>query len=157
MMTIMTEMCLCTKDEGAFDSQANKFAHMIKQQVDLWITDFAMQPSGAAPGHIIDTSRSTIYLGVIAPLDYVAVKCRVHRIKLQAIRLLETIFHREGIWDGKIAACVSRKVMEIEESEYYKTSTRRTTSPFPAIQAHRIYHYHYCQSPTGYVTSRLFF
>jgi hypothetical protein len=56
-----------------------------------------MHPSGAPPGHIIDISRSTIDLGLIAPLYYTAVKCRVHRITLQAIRLLETIFYKEGI------------------------------------------------------------
>jgi hypothetical protein len=129
MMTIMAEMCLCPSDEGAFDSLTNMFVHMIRQQVDLWIIDSTMYPSGAPQGHIFDISRSTIDLGVIAPLHYVAVKCRVHRIRLQAIRLLETIFSREGIWDGKIAACVSRKVMEIEEKDYYKNID--TADDFP--------------------------
>jgi hypothetical protein len=105
------------------------FVHMIRQQVDLWIIDSSMHSSEAPQGHIFDISRSTIDLGVIAPLYYVAVKCRVHRIRLQAIRLLETIFSREGIWDGKIAACVSRKVMELEERDYYKNID--TADDFP--------------------------
>jgi hypothetical protein len=74
-------------------------------------------------------SRSIIDLGLIPPLYYAAIKCRVHRIRLQAIRLLETTSHREGIWDAKIAACVSRKVMEIEEREYYKNID--TADDFP--------------------------
>lgn len=48
------------------------------------------------------------------------VKCRNHRIRLQAIKLLYFTIHREGIWDAKIAACVARKVMEIEERDFYK-------------------------------------
>jgi hypothetical protein len=129
MMAIMDKMCLCPSDEESFDSHFNMFVHVIRQQVDIWIIDSTMHPSGAPQGHIIDISRSTIDLGVIAPLYYAAVKCRVHRIRLQAIRLLETIFHRNGIWDGKIAACVSRKVMEIEEREYYQNID--TADDFP--------------------------
>src|SRR5271163_238923 len=49
-----------------------------------------------------------------------ALKCRVHRVRLQAIRLFESTSHREGIWDSHIAACVARKVMEIEERDFYK-------------------------------------
>jgi hypothetical protein len=82
IMTIMAEMCLYPSDEGAFNSHTNMFVHMIRQQADLWIIDSTMHPSGAPPGHIIDISRSTIDLGLIAPLYYAAVKCRVHRITL---------------------------------------------------------------------------
>jgi hypothetical protein len=137
MTTIMAEMCLCPSDEGAFDSHTNIFVHTIRQQVDLWIIDSTMHLSRAWPRHIIDMFRPTIDLGVIAPLYYAAVKCRVHRIRLQAIRFLEIIFHREGIWDGKIAACVSRKVMEIEEREYYKnihTADGFPLSSYPSAQ-----------------------
>lgn len=48
------------------------------------------------------------------------VKCRNHRVRLQAVKMLEFTTHREGIWDAKIAACVAQKVMEIEEKDFYK-------------------------------------
>jgi hypothetical protein len=64
-------------------------------------------------------SRSIVDLGWIPPLFFTAIKCRVHRIRLHAIRLLESTSHREGIWDGKILARVGRKVMELEEKDFY--------------------------------------
>lgn len=65
-------------------------------------------------------SRSVVDIGWIPPLYYAALRCRVHRVRLQAIRFLESTSHREGIWDSNIAACVARKVMEIEERDFYK-------------------------------------
>jgi hypothetical protein len=72
-MIIMAEMCLCPSDEGVFDSHTNMFVHIIRQQVDLWFIDSTTHPSGAPQGPTIDISRSTIDLGVIAPLYYTAV------------------------------------------------------------------------------------
>ena len=73
-------------------------------------------PVQAVPG---DMSRSAVDMGWIPVIYYTAVKCRVHRIRLQAIRMLESTSHREGIWDVKTAACVARKVMQIEERDFY--------------------------------------
>jgi hypothetical protein len=64
-------------------------------------------------------SRSVMDIGWIPPLYYTALKCRVHRLRLQAVKFLEYSPHREGIWDGPIAACVARKIMEIEERDFY--------------------------------------
>ncbi len=64
-------------------------------------------------------SHTVVDVGWVAPLFYTAVKCRVHRVRMQAVRLLELTSHREGIWDSKIAALVSRKVVALEEGDYY--------------------------------------
>lgn len=64
--------------------------------------------------------RSIIDMGWIAPLYFTAVKCRVHRIRVEAIKLLRTSPHREGIWDAHIAACVAKKVVELEEGDFYQ-------------------------------------
>ncbi|KAN0113220.1 hypothetical protein V8E51_006171 [Hyaloscypha variabilis] len=77
-------------------------------------------PHRPLPWPRIHMSRSIVDIGWIAPLYYTALKCRVHRVRLQAIRLLETTSYREGIWDSKISSCVARKVMEIEEAGFYK-------------------------------------
>lgn len=42
--------------------------------------------------------------------------------RLHAIKLLDSSSHREGIWLAKIVACVARKVMEIEERDFYEDS-----------------------------------
>jgi len=53
--------------------------------------------------------------GFIAPLYYTAIKCRYHRIRLHAIRLLRVIPLKEGTWDSFTAANIAETVMELEE------------------------------------------
>jgi hypothetical protein len=65
-------------------------------------------------------AKSIIDMGWTPPLYYTALKCRIHRVRLQAIRFLESSAHLEGMWDTQIAACVARKVMEVEEEGYYE-------------------------------------
>ncbi|KAF2470426.1 uncharacterized protein BDR25DRAFT_369610 [Lindgomyces ingoldianus] len=121
MASMMTDACLCLDDESIFDSYTEQFVSLINQSAYMWecrLPDFpAQQPLPRSAFHM---SRSIVDIGWIPPLYYTALKCRVHRIRLQAIRLLESASHREGIWDSKIAARVARKVMEIEERDFYK-------------------------------------
>lgn len=57
-------------------------------------------------------------LGWIMPLYFTAIKCRHHRVRLQAIRLLEMSPHKEGIWDATMAASIAREVIQTEEEEF---------------------------------------
>ena len=120
MANIMADTCLRPSDESIFDSHTNQFVLLIRQLANFWTAASTTSPVQALPGHLMDMSRSIVDVGWIPLLYYAAVKCRVHRIRLQAIRLLESSSHREGIWDAKTAACVARKVMEIEERDFYK-------------------------------------
>ncbi|OIW32299.1 hypothetical protein CONLIGDRAFT_612841 [Coniochaeta ligniaria NRRL 30616] len=119
MVTIMNEVALHPGDEVVFDSQTSMFVRLLEQLVDLRTASAAWLSYSRPPGLKFDMSRSIVDLGWIPPLFFTAIKCRVHRIRLQAIRLLESTSHREGIWDGKILARVSRRVMELEEKDYY--------------------------------------
>jgi hypothetical protein len=128
MANIMADTCLRSSDESVFDSHTNQFVLLIRQLANLWTTS----PVQALPGHLMDMSRSVVDMGWIPLLYYAAVKCRVHRIRLQAIRLLECTSHREGIWDAKTAACVARKVMAIEERDFYKDVDTADDFPLPS-------------------------
>jgi hypothetical protein len=132
MASIMADMCLRPSDESVFDSHTNQFVLLIRQLASLWTTASTTSPVQALPRHLMDMSRSVVDMGWIPPLYYAAVKCRVHRIRLQAIRLLESTSHREGIWDAKTAACVTRKVMEIEERDFYKDVDTADDFPLPS-------------------------
>jgi hypothetical protein len=92
MVTIMTDTCLSPRDETVFDSHTAQFVHLIRQLADLR----GICPIHAPRGHLIIMSRSIVDMGCIPPLYYVVVKCRARRIRLQAVRLLESMFHREG-------------------------------------------------------------
>lgn len=122
MATIMTNACLRQDDESIFDSHTNNFLFILNQSVAMWQTNQHVFQHKPLPWPCIHMSRSIIDIGWIAPLYYTALNCRVHRVRVQAIRLIETTSYREGVWDSKIASCVARKVMEIEEGSFYKNA-----------------------------------
>ncbi len=120
MAGIMADTCLRPGDEEAFDAHTGQFVHLVAQLTDLWLLSSAAVPELARwPAHRLDMARSIVDMGWVAPLYYAAVKCRVHRVRLQAVRLLESTSHREGIWDSIIAAHVARKIIHLEEGDFY--------------------------------------
>ncbi|GIJ86417.1 hypothetical protein Asppvi_005305 [Aspergillus pseudoviridinutans] len=119
MITIMAATCLFPGDEMVFDLHTDQFLEMITMLAQLWKFLSRYSAFGSRPAQFF-MSRSIGDMGWIAPLYYTAIKCRVHRIRLHAVRLLEASFHREGFWDSQILAFVARKVMEIEEGDFYQ-------------------------------------
>ncbi|KAF4627657.1 hypothetical protein G7Y89_g10501 [Cudoniella acicularis] len=117
MAAIMTHAALWPACEWIFDSHTADFVSIILQAIKLRrvVPEDAVDIIGK--GH--DLSRSIADMGWIPPLYYTAVKCRNHRVRLQAIKLLNSTDHGEGIWDPRSAACIARKVMEIEERDFY--------------------------------------
>lgn len=61
----------------------------------------------------------TVEMGYIPPAYYTALKCRVPRIRRQAIRALRAAPHREGVWNGPLLADVLEEVIGIEEGDLY--------------------------------------
>jgi hypothetical protein len=122
MLTIMIDVCLSPRNEVIFDAHTDSFLRLINHAVDLWnytLSTNSNRPK-ILPGQFLNMSNSITDKGWITALYYTAVKCRVHRIRLQAVRFLENSRHREGFWDSSIMATVARKVMEIEERDYYQ-------------------------------------
>ncbi|EED12137.1 conserved hypothetical protein [Talaromyces stipitatus ATCC 10500] len=117
---IMVATCLRDyDDESVFDTYNDQFLIALNHLVTLVNVKEPQISVPVASACCLNMSRSVIDIGWMSPLYYVAIKCRVHRIRLQAIRLLESSIHREGFWDARIAACIARKVMEIEEAGFY--------------------------------------
>jgi hypothetical protein len=123
MAGIMADTCLSPGDEARFDAHTEHFALLVRQLVDLWNLSARVHPLRVKPARQplggFNMSGSIVDLGWIPLLYYVALKCRVHRIRIQAIRFLELGGHREGMWDSKMAGCVARKVVEVEEVGFY--------------------------------------
>lgn len=117
---IMAATCLRDRgNETIFDLHEDQFLIAISHSIALANVKESRLSTAVASMRCFDMSRSVIDIGWISPLYYVALKCRVPRLRLQAIRLLESSIHREGFWDANIAACIGRKVMEIEEGNIY--------------------------------------
>ncbi|KAL4971094.1 Zn(II)2Cys6 transcription factor [Aspergillus stella-maris] len=147
MLRIMTETSLRPDNESVFDNYTSYYERIVgllSETYKLSVID-ADYPKGSAtavphgqtsPSFLYicpkendgprsrwiggcDMSHTIIDIGWMIPLFYVAVKCRDRRIRRTAIQLLESTNHREGIWDAKITACVARKVMEVEEGDFF--------------------------------------
>jgi hypothetical protein len=65
----------------------------------------------------------TIESGFIPPLYYTALKCRVPRIRRQAVRTLRAAPHREGVWNGLLLASVLEEVISLEEGDLYASDS----------------------------------
>ena len=126
--SIMSESCERPNDEMLYDLYTDRFFLLITQLAALWETTPTATPVHVLPEHLTDTSRSIVDLGWIPPLFFTALKCRIHRLRLQAIKFLESTSHREGIWDARAAACVARKVMEVEERGFNRNVERPNDS-----------------------------
>ncbi|KAF4456526.1 putative transcriptional regulatory protein C15D4.02 [Fusarium austroafricanum] len=121
MTNVMADTCI-HNNETIYDSCTDKFLLIIKEATALWELSLHYDLEDEMPLYVMTTCmpRSIIDMGWIAPLYFTALKCRVHRIRVEAIKLLRTSPHREGIWDAHIAACVAKKVVEMEEGDFYQ-------------------------------------
>lgn len=119
MACIMADTSLRPDDESAFDTHTSSFIMLIIQLAGLWTLTISSSGTRALPGRAVDMHRSLIDVGWLPPLYFTATKCRVHRIRQQAVRLLECASHREGIWDARATATAARKIVELEEGDFY--------------------------------------
>ncbi|KAH8884691.1 hypothetical protein GQ53DRAFT_879816 [Thozetella sp. PMI_491] len=139
MADIIAATCLSLEDESIFDAHTDKFILLVKQSIKLRGVSHRsrrVQPI-QGQGHLVDMANSIVDVGWIPPLYYTAVKCRVRRVRLHAMRLMLSSSHREGMWHGSYAATVARKVMEIEERDFYrhlKTTESFALSNVPRLQ-----------------------
>jgi hypothetical protein len=116
MASIMASTCLRLTDETVFDLHTQDFSNMLAQAVELFRQ--STQLMSAPPGNNGQQTPNlsfTLDMGHIPPLYYVALKCREPRLRRRAIELLMSMPHKEGVWDGEVAAYVARQVMEMEE------------------------------------------
>ncbi|RDW80805.1 hypothetical protein BP5796_05503 [Coleophoma crateriformis] len=99
----ITVVTVLAPDEMAYDD----FTLEMKQLVDL---------SREALGFLNKTPvRFTVDLGVVVPLYFVALKCRLHHIRSQAVKLLVSNPRREGLWDSVFAGKAAEWVQKVEE------------------------------------------
>jgi hypothetical protein len=118
--TLATILCATSlSSELAYDAHTPRFLAILSNSIHLWKT---RPPQKTCDRAGFNMSHSIVDFGWVAPLYYTAVKCRVRRVRLHAVRLLESTLHREGIWDCRIMSRVMRRVMEIEDEGLYEDS-----------------------------------
>ncbi|KAH7403782.1 hypothetical protein BKA64DRAFT_573978 [Cadophora sp. MPI-SDFR-AT-0126] len=120
LANIMLDTALDPNTELIYDTQTTKFQELMRQLTELH--DESLEHAGpkTVPNYQMDMERSVTDIGWVAMLYYTVTKCRVPAVRAEAIKLLESRFHREGMWDSKVMACVARKVVDLEEADFYK-------------------------------------
>ncbi|KAK2767752.1 hypothetical protein FQN54_003910 [Arachnomyces sp. PD_36] len=120
MTVIMATVCLPSAGEMSFDAHTANFTTIIRQFHDMW-TSWARLNNGTRElSQLLHESQRdrhsfTVESGFIPPVYYTALKCRVPRLRRVAIRMLRSVPHREGLWDGPLLADVLEEVIRIEE------------------------------------------
>ncbi|KAI1363816.1 hypothetical protein F5Y08DRAFT_340283 [Xylaria arbuscula] len=123
MVLIILNTCISPACEMMYDLQTAEFYSLLEQLVMVWKAHIARPawrfhpPTADMPRRI---SHSVGDKGWIPLLYFLAVKCRVRRIRVQAIKLLSQTLHREGIWDSRLALIIAKEVVRIEEGNHYE-------------------------------------
>lgn len=113
MVSIMAAVCRNGWDASAYDGLTDNFACILEHCTAMHEARSKTHRIQALPGYLIDMSRSIVNVGWLPPLYFTALRCSSQEIKLQAIDLIQTVSHREGIWDSKICAKVAQTLLEM--------------------------------------------
>ncbi|OAP61069.1 hypothetical protein AYL99_03270 [Fonsecaea erecta] len=122
MAEIMVDT-MCGTAESRFDRHTARFVSMLEQILGLRDTASRSQVRQRFFGSEHGLSHSIADMGLMAPLFYVAVKCRVRCLRLQAIRLIAEIPRKEGIWDATLVARIAAQVVAVEEANVCSSSS----------------------------------
>ena len=120
MVRIMAQTCLLAGDESCYDAHTRSFLSIISRSIELRNLVYSTNLAKTHFEHTSDISPFIIDVGFISPMYYTASKCRNHRLRLQAIRLLASATGTEGIWDGAMATAVATEVARLEEGSFYR-------------------------------------
>ncbi|KAI5861168.1 hypothetical protein GGS23DRAFT_156749 [Durotheca rogersii] len=122
---IMADTCIRSANESRFDAHAEAFASMMSSLER--VRSLTASPAVYAILHPPNMSGSIMDLGAHPVVYYTALKCRTRRTRNKAIRILDGLEHKEGIWNGSLMGSVAREVVKIEEGGFYDvpyTATR---------------------------------
>ncbi|KAH7358757.1 hypothetical protein B0T11DRAFT_285108 [Plectosphaerella cucumerina] len=115
MACVMAATCTFPEDESVFDLHEGRFASIVAQCGELIV--MATAPFTIFSIFLGSCPQRVNFLpdmGVIAPLYFTALKCRVRQLRLSAIRLLMSTGYYEGIWNGTAAAAIAWEIAEME-------------------------------------------
>ncbi|KAI1394300.1 uncharacterized protein F4822DRAFT_387855 [Hypoxylon trugodes] len=117
MAEIMADTCLWPADESRYDAHTEDF-HIMMEQLTT-VRALSQMPSLSKIMHFPDMSGSVADLGALAALYFVIGKCRVHKIRHEALGFLSETCHKEGIWNAVLIASIAQEIVRIEEGDFY--------------------------------------
>ncbi|KIW05012.1 uncharacterized protein PV09_04169 [Verruconis gallopava] len=115
MAAIMAATCL-GDSESQYEEHTSDFENLVYHSTEMWRYRENNPMTRRLQDCAMSMAHSMVDLGWLPPLFFAATKCRVNKIRWQAIDLMEYATHREGMWDSKITAAVARMIVEAEET-----------------------------------------
>ncbi|KAI0152838.1 hypothetical protein GGR57DRAFT_159877 [Xylariaceae sp. FL1272] len=122
MASILVNTLTWPACETIYDFHTNKWLTLITQLIGMYNdhrtdgTQWHHDLMREVPDKV---SATTGDKGCIPLIYFVGIKCRIHRIRMQALKILNAIPHKEGMWDSDLISAVLEEVMRIEEGAYY--------------------------------------
>jgi hypothetical protein len=101
--------CVTEARQTAFDEHLPAFRTML-HHCKLILDSMALETSQPA-------ARFTFEISIIPVLYFVGQRCRCPTTRREAVALLDRNPPREGLWDAKQHAIVTRRLIELEEEE----------------------------------------
>ncbi|KAF4882247.1 hypothetical protein CGCFRS4_v014744 [Colletotrichum fructicola] len=115
MAFIIVETSLYPTDESIFDRYTDNFVFILSAIKDILEAMLPVPLAHEASKHCTQRFSYSAQMGLIPPLYYTAMKCRVPILRRQAVELVTTGLHEEGIWDTSLSAQMAREVISLEE------------------------------------------
>lgn len=116
LIIIILSVALSHSREMDFDAYTEEFCSIVTQATTLCgMTGYGVSKSNFnAIG-----MRLSLDMGIIAPLYYTALKCRVPWLRRQAVAVLAATPYKEGLWDSGTAAHVAGLIINLEEGDMF--------------------------------------
>ncbi len=124
----------CETEETKYDPHTSNFLSIIQQVLDMRKIAMNHQIREKYFGSEEGLPHSIGDMGPLAPLYYVATKCRIRRLRFHAIGLLEEEPRKEGIHDATLLANIARKIIAVEESDFRVTNAGFHLSDLPKAE-----------------------
>ncbi|CBF82745.1 hypothetical protein AN3420.2 [Aspergillus nidulans FGSC A4] len=104
------------RDENGHDNFTADFESLISNAEE--ILRLSSPTRGAEKARVKDAeSAFSLEGGIIAPMYYAAVRCRNPFLRRRALNILFQHSKREGMWNARLCAQVTKVVVEVEESQ----------------------------------------
>ncbi|ETN41764.1 uncharacterized protein HMPREF1541_03701 [Cyphellophora europaea CBS 101466] len=119
MATIMAAY-LTRPSEMTYDAYTPGFLAMLERSIGLYKMSHVPGLKSAVLGIKAEfKSEPVIDIGWLPGLYFIAVRCRVPRIRHHAIALIRSSVHKEGMWHAELTACIAAEVARVEEIVFY--------------------------------------
>ena len=111
---VKLSVCLACGLEVTYDERTDDFEALVSLAADLIGHDGRNDTTSSPPSCRLPTF--SLDIGLIQPVYFTALKCRIPQPRRRALSLLSSTPHREGMWDATLQGTFAARIIELEEA-----------------------------------------